>query len=104
MTGLNPWVGDTRNQVTVVESAPNQVEVAVVGVKPGYAAVVPSGSTTATVTHSLNTTDVVVQVYEVSSGNTATCSVARPTANTVTLTFVTAPTANQYRVLVLAAV
>ena len=68
-----------------------------------YKAYVPSGSTTAVVTHSLNTTDVVVEVYEVSSGSTVYCDVTRYSADVVNLEFSIAPTSNQYRVVVIAA-
>jgi hypothetical protein len=67
-----------------------------------YVAAVPAGATTATVTHSLNTTDVIVEVYEASSGDTVLCDVSRTSANAISLGFSTAPTTNQYRVVVLA--
>lgn len=65
-----------------------------------YSSVVPA-SNPATITHNLNTTDVIVEVYEVSSGVTVYCDVTRTNANTVTLGFSVAPSANQYKVAVL---
>lgn len=65
-----------------------------------YTAAVAAGSTSATVTHNLNTTDVIVEVYEVSTGTTVVCDVSRASANAVTLGFSTAPTTNQYRVVI----
>lgn len=65
-----------------------------------YTAAVAAGSTSATVTHNLNTTDVIVEVYEVSGGATVVCDVSRASANAVTLGFSTAPTTNQYRVVI----
>jgi hypothetical protein len=65
-----------------------------------YKATVPSGSTTAVITHSLSTTDVIVQVYEVSTGDTVFCDVTRYDANTVNLVFSEAPTSNQYKVVI----
>lgn len=65
-----------------------------------YTAAVAAGSTSATVTHNLNTTDVIVEVYEVSGGATVFCDVSRASANAVTLGFSTAPTTNQYRVVI----
>lgn len=65
-----------------------------------YSSVVPA-SNPSTITHNLNTTDVIVEVYEVSSGVTVYCDVTRTNANTVTLGFSVAPSANQYKVAVL---
>ena len=52
------------------------------------------------VTHSLGTTDVVAQVFDVATGELVICDVARTSINVVTLTFATAPTSAQYRVTV----
>lgn len=52
------------------------------------------------VTHSLGTTDVIVQVFEVSSGATVFTDTIRTDANTVQLVFADAPASNAYRVLV----
>lgn len=68
-----------------------------------YKAYVPSGSTTAVITHSLGTTDVTVEVYEVSSGATVYCDVTRYSDSVVNLGFSVAPTSNQYRVVIIAA-
>lgn len=73
------------------------------GTPAKYKAYVPSGSTTAVITHSLNTTDVMVEVYEVESGNTVYCDVTRYSVDVVNLGFSTAPTNQQYRVIVVAA-
>lgn len=67
-----------------------------------FKAAVPSGSTTATITHNLGTTDVLVQVYEVSTGVTVYADVTRTTANAITIGFSVAPSANQYQALILA--
>jgi hypothetical protein len=56
-------------------------------------------SVTSTVTHSLNTKDVNVQLYDTVTFETIFSDVSRPTVNTVTVTFATAPT-NPIRVLV----
>jgi hypothetical protein len=58
--------------------------------------------TTFPIPHNLNSLDVTVQVVEVSSGQTIECQEARTTVNNVQLTFNTAPTNNQYRVIVMA--
>jgi len=56
-------------------------------------------SATSTVTHSLNTKDVMVQLYDTVTFDTVYADVTRPTVDTVTVTFASAPT-NPIRVLV----
>lgn len=56
-------------------------------------------SATATITHSLNTKDVIVQLYDTVTFDTVYADVTRPTVNTVTVTFASAPT-NPIRVVV----
>jgi phage-related tail fiber protein len=58
-------------------------------------------STSITVNHNLANLDVLVQVFESSSGATVECDVARSSSNQVTLAFVLAPTAGAYRVVIL---
>lgn len=70
------------------------------GVPVRYAAAVPSGNVNAAVAHNLNTTDVTVEVYEVSTGVTVQCDITRTNADTVTLGFSVAPSSNQYRVVI----
>jgi hypothetical protein len=53
------------------------------------------------VTHNLGSTDVIVQVYEVASGETVECDVIRTTGNLVTLGFCSPQTTNSLRVLVI---
>lgn len=67
-----------------------------------YAASVGDGSATSyTVTHNLNTRDVVVTIYDNSSPYAEVmCDVQHSTTNTVTVLFSVAPTSNQYRVVV----
>jgi hypothetical protein len=67
-----------------------------------YAASVGDGSATSyTVTHNLNTRDVIVTVYDNSSPYAEVITdVAHTTADTVTIAFSVAPTTNQYRVVV----
>ena len=67
-----------------------------------YKAYVPSGSTTAAITHSLGTKDVTVEVFEFASGESVFCDVIRYSTTVVNLVFSVAPTVNQYRVIILA--
>lgn len=57
-------------------------------------------ATTLTVTHNLNTIDVIVSVREVSTGAQVLVDNVANAVNTVQLTFGTAPTTGQYRVTV----
>lgn len=67
----------------------------------GYAADVGNGSSLSfAVTHNLNTLDVIVQVVENSTGDTVYTDVARTSVNVVTVTFNTAPTTDQYRIVI----
>ena len=59
-----------------------------------------SASTVFTLTHNLNTRDVQVQVYDNATYDTVECDIARPTVNTVTVTFAVAPSTNAYRVVI----
>ncbi len=72
----------------------------ITGMVRTYAINVPSGSATPVITHNLNTKDVTVAVYEISTGDEVTCDISRTSVNTITLTFATAPSVDQYRVVV----
>lgn len=67
--------------------------------KQGCAASV-SGTSTTTVTHNFNTTDVLVQVYEVSSGMTVIADVTRANANTVSVVILGTVSANDFTIVV----
>ena len=58
-------------------------------------------STTLTLTHNLNTRDIVVSVYDTATRTGVICDWVANGVNTVQLTFGTAPTTGQYRVLVI---
>lgn len=67
-----------------------------------YALTVGDGSSTSfTVTHSLGTRDVTVQVYTVADYTEVQVDVTRSTTSAVTVAFASAPTSNQYRVVVI---
>ena len=57
-------------------------------------------TTTYTVTHNLNTRDVIVQLVDNSTYDTVYADVVRDTVNTVQVSFTVAPTTNDIRVLV----
>lgn len=57
-------------------------------------------ATSTACTHNLNTLDVIVEVVEVSTGNTVIADVTRTSVNVVTVTFAVAATAGQYRIVV----
>jgi hypothetical protein len=71
------------------------------GLAKRFAAAVPSGATTATIAHGLGTADVVVQLILVATGEVVDGDVVVNSTNIV-LTFPTAPTTNQYRVIAIA--
>lgn len=81
--------------LTAAEMAANIV------VGNSYAVTGPSSlSTSMIVTHNLGSLDVMVQIYEISSGATVECDVVRTTTNVVTLGFALPQTANTLRALV----
>lgn len=67
----------------------------------GYAASVGNGSNTSfALSHGLNTKDVIVEVYENSTGESVITDAIRDTVNQITVSFASAPTSNQYRVVI----
>jgi hypothetical protein len=59
-----------------------------------------AGTSSTTVTHLFNSTDVIVQIYEVSSGATVVGDVVRTNADTVTVTLLGTITAGDYTIVV----
>lgn len=68
----------------------------------GFAQDIGNGvNTTFTVSHNFSTFDVIVAVYENATGNEVYADVRRSAEDDVQISFGSAPTTNQYRVLVI---
>jgi hypothetical protein len=92
----NVAIAITASQVTDFTSA---VQAIIDG--SGAVANVGDGTNTAyTITHNLNSRDVIVQVYDNSTYDTVYTDVVRTSVNVVTVTFATAPASNAYRVVI----
>jgi hypothetical protein len=93
----------TAGQALTVNSGATAPQWSAVGTVNKYSQSVGDGTNTSyPVTHSLSTRDVVVNVYEVASPYTQVFpDIANTTTSAITVTFATAPTTNQYRVVVL---
>ena len=93
--------GTSYTQGTGISISGNSVAIDTSVTARRFATTIGDGSATSiAVTHSLGTLDVLVNVYEVSSGATVECDVIRNSTSQVTLAFTSAPTASQYRVVV----
>jgi hypothetical protein len=90
------------DNVTIGLNASGQLEVKASGTSTRkYSAPIGDGvATNITVNHNLGSQDVIVQVVDAVSYATVNADVARPDGNTVSLSFAIAPTANQYKVIV----
>lgn len=67
----------------------------------GYAATIGDGvNTSFALTHGLNTRDVVVAIYKVSTNEQVVTDVVSTSTSVVTVSFFTAPTTNSYRVVI----
>lgn len=71
-------------------------------VKRFQATIGDGAATTYAVTHSMNTRDVVVQIYDSATYEEIIADVTRNTVNQVTIDFATAPASGAYRVVVMA--
>lgn len=108
VAGQSTVVADTNND-TLTLVAGNSITITTdaatdeITIASSYTPVTTSYATTisasGTVTHSLNTRDVMVQLYDTVTFDTVYADVSRATTNTVVVTFASAPT-NPIRVLV----
>lgn len=69
-----------------------------------YSGMVPSGSTTAIINHGLGTTAVAPQCFRTSTGELVLPTFTVLDPNRIQLTFAVAPTAGEYRILVISAI
>jgi len=93
----NVAIAITASQVTDFTAAVQ----AIIGSSGAVASFGDGTATVFTITHSLNSRDVVVQVYDNATYDTVYMDVVRTTVNTITLTVAgPVPTSNQYRVLI----
>jgi len=90
--GISDNPGQNRVDVTI--------NAAVTGTVNKYSQTLSTSATSYTITHSLGTLDVMVIIYNTSTGEQVFCDVYNATTNTVTLNFAVAPTASLYRVVV----
>lgn len=93
--------GSSYVQGTGISIAGNVVSIDTAVVPRKFATTIGNGSLTSiSVAHGLNSLDVIVQVYEISTGETVECDVTRTSVSNVTLGFAIAPLSNSLRVLV----
>jgi hypothetical protein len=89
----------------LVDGTSLRVDPSYSGFAKRYAATITSTATTVAITHNLGTLDVVPALYDISNGSARVlvdADVVVTDANTLQLTFGTAPTNGQYRILILA--
>lgn len=97
------WVLTTNNPITLGTTALvfTKFTAAATGLSRFATNIGDGAATSYTVTHNLGTLDVVVEVFENSTGAQVFVDVVHATINTVTITFGAAPAANAYRVVVI---
>ena len=93
--------GTTYTSGTGINVSGSVINIDTAVVPRKFAQTIGNGSLTSiSVTHSLGTLDTIVQVYEVSTGDTIECDVTRTSTSQVTLGFTAAPASNSLRVVV----
>ena len=91
---ITPTLSGTDNRIKTYDLALNFNDFT-------YKTSIGNGSTLAyAVSHNLGTLDVIVQLYDTSSGDTVYADVVRNSINQVTITFASAPSLNDIRVLI----
>lgn len=97
-----PQINTSFGSVGLMHTTSEVAELAAAAGIGGYATSIGDGSATSfIVVHGLGTTDVAVQVYRISTGETVLCPVVRTNSSQVTIGFGdVAPAANSMRVLI----
>lgn len=99
LTALNTYIGEVKTTADGASTDIGTVRTSLSG--DHYATDIGNGnSTSITVTHNLGTKDIIVELYEKSTGQTVYTDVTRTTTNAIRLDFATAPSSNQFRVLI----
>jgi hypothetical protein len=102
VTGASPInsIASADGSVTVVNTN-GSVDLSVSNNKYSYASTIGNGvATSYTVTHNLNSRDVDVQLYDLTTNETVISDVVRNTVNTVVVSFTNPPATGSIRVLV----
>lgn len=100
------WTLNTNDPITLGTTSLSFIQSGAAPVPAGsvtkFSTSIGNGSLTSfTVTHSLGTLDVIVQIFDNGTGAQVEADVTHATTTTLTVAFATAPTTNQYRVVVL---
>jgi hypothetical protein len=99
LAASNPYLSTTSG--LAVDISALETKLTTDGYVKKYATAISGSATSYTITHSLNTKDVTVQVYEVASPYAQVeTAIEHATVNTVTVYFNTAPADGAYRVVV----
>jgi trimeric autotransporter adhesin len=94
-------ISTNASDISTNASDISSIQAELVGVTHKVSASVGNGSNLSfALTHNLNTLDVVVSVHDNATKETVECDVVRTDADTVTVSFAVAPSANAYRVVI----
>jgi len=101
ISGLDSRLTTVEGDVSTNASDISSIQAELVGVTHKVSASVGNGSNLSfALSHNLNTLDVVVSVHDNATKETVECDVVRTDADTVTVSFASAPSANAYRVVI----
>ena len=99
LTALNTYIGEVKATAESTASVTGLITDAMQS--DFYVTDIGNGSSASiTVTHNLGTKDIIVELYEKSTGQTVYTDITRTSTNAIRLDFATAPSSNQFRVLI----